>query len=553
MIGLFEIGLVTSILMRKLVALLPTFALSIEPVDKVQPFIGSGGFGFGAAGLAPAAQLPFGSMRIGPDTAGQTQSSFSTPEFPFDIVVPFEHYSGYSYEDEYIRAFSHTRLVGAGVGDYGNFGIMPISFSSQTPGVIERRLIMLDEAFRAATHDKSQEFAKPGQYAVLMDLQHGQASVIANVTATGTHTGKHQYTFETSAASASCGIVLDVCHTAMKDGNSTCKDATVSVVPVNSTHFQIQASLLMSGSLTGRSPLRGVKLYFSGNFFISGSTIHDIGLWANSTVLTPGVLSSTGQGSLGALVQLGACPGTIVNADVAISFISAAQARENLAAAPFFPSFDAAVASARSVWAKQLGAVTITQDGDWESSTKFYSMLYQAFRAPSRLSETGGVYMGMDGNVHTIGEDAGDVRQFHYSDMSLWDIHRTQLPLLSLVAPDIFNDIIRSLQDMARTGGDIPRWPLANVYTGCMIASHGFAAIAEAVLKGHTGFNASALYAAMYRQATEPTAHASRAHVQDYLNYGQFNLLTDIFINEFILLFMRQIWVSKISCYICVP
>jgi putative alpha-1,2-mannosidase len=340
------------------------------------------------------------------------------------------------------------------------------------------------------------------------------------VTATGTHTGKHQYSFGAAAAQASCGIVLDVCHTAMKDGDTSCKEASIVVARVNSTFFQIQASLVMGGALSSRAPLGGVNLYFSGNFYVTGSTIHDIGLWANQAVLAAGVLNATGQGSLGALVEFGLCPDTVVHADVSISFVSAAQARENLAAGPVFPSFDAAVASARAVWIKQLGAVSISQDEDRDSSTKFYSMLYQAFRAPSRLSEAGGIYLGMDGQVHKLGEDAGDVRQFHYSDMSLWDIHRTQLPLLSLVQPDVFNDVIRSLQDMARTGGDIPRWPLANVYTGCMIGSHGFASIAEAVLKGHTGFNVSTLYAAMYRQATQPTAHAGRSHVDDYLKFG---------------------------------
>jgi len=37
---------------------------------------------------------------------------------------------------------------------------------------------------------------------------------------------------------------------------------------------------------------------------------------------------------------------------------------------------------------------------------------------------------------------------------------------------------------MSRVGGDIPKWPLANIYTGSMIGDHGLISIAEAVLKG---------------------------------------------------------------------
>ena len=71
----------------------------------VDTFIGSGGSGFGSGGDNPGAQVPFGAIRIGPDTTSKT--------FNKDFTIPFDHYSGYNYEDQYMRAFSHTRLVGA--------------------------------------------------------------------------------------------------------------------------------------------------------------------------------------------------------------------------------------------------------------------------------------------------------------------------------------------------------------------------------------------------------------------------------------------------------
>lgn len=56
-----------------------------------------------------------------------------------------------------------------------------------------------------------------------------------------------------------------------------------------------------------------------------------------------------------------------------------------------------------------------------------------------------------------------------YTDMSIWDIHRTQVPLLDLLRPDVSADIARSLVGMYLEGGDIPRWPIANVYAACMV------------------------------------------------------------------------------------
>ena len=56
----------------------------------------------------------------------------------------------------------------------------------------------------------------------------------------------------------------------------------------------------------------------------------------------------------------------------------------------------------------------------------------------------------MDGKLHSqLG--AGRKR---YTDMSIWDVHRTQFPWLSFTAPDVFSDVVHSLQGMGEEGGD---------------------------------------------------------------------------------------------------
>ena len=49
-----------------------------------------------------------------------------------------------------------------------------------------------------------------------------------------------------------------------------------------------------------------------------------------------------------------------------------------------------------------------------------------------------------------------------YSDLSLWDTHRTHVPLLTLLQPSVSLDIVKSLLRMYEEGGAIPRWPIAN-------------------------------------------------------------------------------------------
>lgn len=50
----------------------------------------------------------------------------------------------------------------------------------------------------------------------------------------------------------------------------------------------------------------------------------------------------------------------------------------------------------------------------------------------------------------------------YYSDLSLWDIHRTQAPLLTFLKPNVSLGIVTSLIKMYEEGGALPRWPIAN-------------------------------------------------------------------------------------------
>ncbi|MHC4391427.1 MAG: hypothetical protein ACYS22_08920, partial [Planctomycetota bacterium] len=84
-----------------------------DVLDQVDVFVGTGGTGFGAGATYPGPCVPFGFARPGPDTSNGL------------LDVPFQHFSGYDHKDGFIRGFSHTRLSGIGVPDYGNLLVMP--------------------------------------------------------------------------------------------------------------------------------------------------------------------------------------------------------------------------------------------------------------------------------------------------------------------------------------------------------------------------------------------------------------------------------------------
>lgn len=116
--------------------------------------------------------------------------------------------------------------------------------------------------------------------------------------------------------------------------------------------------------------------------------------------------------------------------------------------------------------------------------TVFYTALYHSLCAPTTASDAGGAYLGLDGLPHTAEQGIG--LGVYFSDLSLWDIHRTQAPLLSLIAPPASASLSASLlaQAQAQPGGVLPRWPFASVETRIMCGDHGIAVLADAALKG---------------------------------------------------------------------
>jgi putative alpha-1,2-mannosidase len=126
------------------------------------------------------------------------------------------------------------------------------------------------------------------------------------------------------------------------------------------------------------------------------------------------------------------------------------------------------------------------------------------------------VYLGFDNQVHTVAPG----RKF-YSDMSLWDTHRSLNPMLVLLAPDVAADITESLVTMANQGGALPRWPMANGYTECMISSHGIQVLADTALKGITNWNVSGgLYHAVNMLTNPDLPHGLGRSLGDFLTMG---------------------------------
>jgi putative alpha-1,2-mannosidase len=67
-----------------------------------------------------------------------------------------------------------------------------------------------------------------------------------------------------------------------------------------------------------------------------------------------------------------------------------------------------------------------------------------------------------DGSVSVVPDDMNAI----YTDMSIWDVQRTQMPWTLFHNLYLFNDIAKSIIMFNREGGYMPKWPFASGWTG---------------------------------------------------------------------------------------
>jgi predicted alpha-1,2-mannosidase len=431
----------------------------------VNPFIGTGNSSpypcAGACGgdTFPGASYPMGMVQWSPDT-------ISNPP------------GGYGYSDSVIKGLSLTHFSGRGCQVYQDFPFMPyvgsISDSPTTHG-----------ALYYSNFSHKAESAHPGYYQVHLD----GPNVTAEVSITP-HTGVGRFVYPASTAST---MIINAGGSV--NGNSK---SGVDVAPASDEVTGSAESTVGCGS-------NPYVLYFAAKFDRSFSSY---GTWDGGTV-TPGSRSSDGQNT-GAFVVFNTESDRVVGVQVGISFVSVANAEKNLASEG--ANFDLATVarSAAAAWNDRLNAIQ-AEGGTYDETVTLYTALYHVFFHPNIFSDVNGQYIGFDGLVHTV--PSGHAQ---YENIPGWDSYRTQVRLLSILAPSAASDIVQSLvNDAQQGGGSLPRWEQANVDSHGMGGDDGDVIIADAYAFGAMSFDTSAALQAMIGgQSVEREGYA------DYVRLG---------------------------------
>ena len=306
----------------------------------VDPFIGTGGTPWTCGMLSPAATVPFGAVRLGPDTS-----------FAGGIYITKMNTSGYYYEQGHIKGFSHSRLSGTGAEDYSNFRVTPVIGKN-------------DPAVMPYSHDK--EIASPGYYAVYLPTVGCLAEMTADI-----HTGVHRYTF---FESDDARLYIDV------TSGSAQEDSYDGYVEYNAETGVITGGCVLDGQFSARSG--GLPTYFAAV--------------ADKPVVSYEIKSD--EKDCGIDLNFGNLKDESVELKIGISYVSEENAMLNLVAETEGISFDKARENAVDEWETRLSSIRITADD--ETKTKFYTALYHNMIMPTDFTDTNGEYLGFDKKTH---------------------------------------------------------------------------------------------------------------------------------------------------------
>jgi len=130
--------------------------------------------------------------------------------------------------------------------------------------------------------------------------------------------------------------------------------------------------------------------------------------------------------------------------------------------------------SAKFAWHRELGRIGVM--GDPTEKALFESLLYRCLHAPFDLTEADGSYRGSDGLIHHTDGRA-------YSGWTIWDNYKTTLPLLSIIAPDRYQDIVTSIDGLYKSGKK--NWATKTEPCNTVRTEHAMVVLLDAYRKGY--------------------------------------------------------------------
>lgn len=455
------------------------------PADLVNVFVGTTNFGT----TNPGAVCPNGMMSVVPfnvmgsdlNVYDKDSRWWSTP---------------YCHENKFFTGYSHVNLSGVGCPELGSLLVMP------THGKLEVDYHIYGSEYTG-------EAAEPGYYTNLLTAY----GIRTEVTATK-RTSAERYTFPEGQAN----ILLNL-------GEGLTNETGASVRRISDTEVE---GMKLMGTFC-YNPQAVFPLYFVMRV---SKTPKVSGFWKKQREMT-GVEAQWTPDSgkyklytryereiagddIGCWFSFDTAEGEQIEVQMAVSFVSCENAWENLEAEQPSFGFDNVRKRARDVWNGDLSRIKVS-GGTEEQQRVFYTALYHALIHPNILNDVNGEYPLME-NGGTGRVEPGHDR---YTVFSLWDTYRNLHQLMTLVYPERQTDMVRSMIDMYKEWGWMPKWELYGRETFTMEGDPAIPVITDTWLKGLRDFDIDTAYGAFVKSATTPGAdNLMRPDIDPYIEKG---------------------------------
>lgn len=468
--------------------LLIVFNLSLplsaqQPVDYVNPMIGTTNFSV----CNPGAVLPHGLMSVVPfNVMGSDLNMFDKDQRWWS--APYEQ------NNKYFTGFAHVTLSGVGCPEMGTL----LTIATDT----------LDVDYRSYGTTLSNEKASPGYYAATLENYDIRAETTATM-----RTSIERYTFSTSGRK----------HIMINLGQGLTNETGAFVRKISDTEIE---GMRLLGTFCYNSQAV-FPIYFVMKL---SKTPTETGFWKKQPAMQ-GVEAQWDKDNgkykvynkyhrelagddIGYYFSFDADEGEQVMIKMGVSFVSMANARENLEREQADFDFEGTYLKARQIWEDRLSVVEL-EGGTDEQKTIFYTALYHTQIHPTILQDVNGEYPMMESGK--TGKTSGN----RFTVFSLWDTYRNLHQLQTLLYPDEQLDMVRSMIDMQKEWGWMPKWELFGRETWTMEGDPSIPVVADTYLKGIRDFDIETAYKAFVNSATMPgKLNKMRPDIDPYLEKG---------------------------------
>lgn len=467
-------------------ALLPALLHAQKsPVDYVNPFIGTTNFGT----CNPGAVMPAGLMSVVPfNVMGSDLNAFDKDARWWS--TPYEE------TNSFFTGYSHVNLSGVGCPDLSSLLLMPTSGT-------------LDVDYHNYGSTYTDEKATPGRYSNRLTKYGIKTEVSATL-----RTSIARFVYPKGQGN----VLLNL-------GEGLTNESGAFVRYVNDCEVEGQKML---GGFCYNSPHTWYPCYFvlrvskkpqSRGFWKHQRDAYGVEKeWnpeAGKYKLYENYHRDLGGDDIGAYWTFDCAEGEEVEVRMGVSFVSIANARENLnAEQPAGTHFDDIALQARQAWEQALSTVTV-EGGTEDQRTIFYTALYHLQIHPNILQDVNGQYPAMEG------EEILQTNHNRYTVFSLWDTYRCTHQLNTLLFPSRQLDMVRTMLDMYRESGWLPKWELFGRETFTMEGDPAIPVIYDTWAKGLRDFDVKLAYEAMRRGADTPGKdNPLRPDIDEYLKRG---------------------------------